>query len=248
MTEQKLEAVIISVNFADMLSITLPKNKRHFDNIIVITDEKDKETIKVCEKEGIDYHATGAFYHKGDKFNKGLAIDVGFRFLKHFNWVGTVDSDIILDDNFRERFLSFVNDAECSYSSRRYDVPTYQEWLEIEKNPELLKSKKLYRGIGYGNNFFFHWDSEVIKTLMRYYNGAPYPAMFDDAAVSDWTFRNFWSDWIYDPPLNDDPNQHFIEHNDHAEIPERLKELPFYAIHLGETGKNDTHRKTAKFG
>ena len=248
MRPQQLEAVIISVNFADMLSLTLPKNKRHFDNIVVITDENDRETVNVCRDENVNCYSTDAFYYKGAKLNKGLAINVGFKHLKYRSWIGNLDADIILDENFREKFDSFATDIECSYSSRRYDVPTYQEWLEIERNQELLKTKKLYRGIGYGNNFFFHYRSEVFQTLIDATKGLPYPCAFNNVATSDWIFRNFWSNWIYDPPLNDDPNQHAIEHNDHAERPDDLKELPFYAIHLGETGKNESGRATPKFG
>jgi hypothetical protein len=56
-----------------------------------------------------------------------------------------------------------------------------------------------------------------------------------------------WSDWIYDPPLNDSPDQHEILHNDRPVNPKKLQQLPFYCIHLGETGKNESSRLTPEF-
>lgn len=242
-----LEAVIISVNYSDFLEINLNKNVKHFDNIIVVTSEDDVITQELCKKYKTLCIKTNAFYLNNAKFNKGLAIDVGFSYLQHKDWVVNLDSDIILPDNFREIFLKEAKDIECSYSARRYDIQTYKEWIEVEKDPSKLNGKLLYRGIGYGNFFCFNYNSPTFQNLLKTTNGLPYPSWFPHVAESDWIFRNCWSDWIYDPQLNDDPNQHDITNNDRAKNPDKLKELSFKVIHLGQTGRNESSRITPKF-
>jgi Glycosyl transferase family 2 len=243
----KIEAVIICVNYSDFLEISLSKNKKHFDNIIVVTSLEDKTSEEICNKYKVKCVKTDAFYINNAKLNKGLAINVGFSFLEHKDWVVNLDADIILPDNFRNLFFNEAKDIECSYASRRYDIQTYKEWKEIEQNPDKLYNKLLYRGIGYGNFFCFNYKSLTFQNLLTKTNNLPYPYWFPNVAESDWIFRNYWSDWIFDPKLNDCPNQHNISNNDRPSIPEKLKQLSFHVIHLGETGKNESERITPKF-
>lgn len=243
----KIEAVIICVNYSDFLDITLDQNLKHFDQIIVITSEKDIGTYEICKKYNVTCVQTDAFYINGAKFNKGLAIDIGFAHSKYKDWIVNLDADIVLPENFRDKFLEEATDIECSYASRRYDIQTYEEWQEIKDDPNKLNNKLLYRGIGYGNFFCFNYKSQVFQDLIQKTNGLPYPSWFPHVAESDWIFRNAWSDWIYDPPLNDDPNQHNLQNNDRPINPNLLKELSFKVIHLGQTGRNESSRLTPEF-
>jgi hypothetical protein len=243
----KIEAIIICVNYSDFLEISLSKNTKYFDNIIVVTSLQDKITEEICHKYKVTCIKTDAFYIDNAKFNKGLAINVGFSFLEYKDWVINLDADIILPDNFRDLFFKEAVDIESSYAARRYDIPTYQEWEKVEKDISYLNNKLLYRGIGYGNFFCFNYQSSTFQSLLTKTSNLPYPYWFPHVAESDWIFRNAWSDWIYDPPLNDDPNQHNIQNNDRPINPNLLKELSFKVIHLGETGQNESSRLTSKF-
>lgn len=247
MSNHKIEAVIICVNYSDFLDITLNENLKHFDQIIVVTSKEDIDTQSICKKYNATCLETNAFYLNDAKFNKGMAIDVGFSYLKYKDWVINLDADIVLPDNFRDKFLEEASDIECSYASRRYDIQTYKEWEEVKIDKNKLKNKLLYRGIGYGNFFCFNYNSKIFQNLINTTNGFPYPNWFPHVAESDWIFRNRWSDWIYDPQLNDDPNQHDITNNDRAKNPDKLKELSFKVIHLGQTGRNESSRITPKF-
>lgn len=247
LTMLKTEAVIICVNYSDFLSITLPQNKKVIDRILVVTKDSDFETINLCKKLQVEYIVTDAFNYNGASFNKGLAINVGFSQLKLRDWIINLDADILLPDNFSETVSREMQNIECSYSCRRYDIPTFKEWLEVMQNRELIKTKKLYRGIGYGNFFCFNFNSSIFQKSIGEFKGLPYPYWFSHASESDWIFRNRWSDWIYDPPLNDNPHQHEIENRDRAEHPEFLKELSCQVIHLGETGRNALSRVTPEF-
>lgn len=244
----KIEAVVICVNYSDFLKITLSKNAHNFDHIVIITSHNDNEIEKITSSySNISLIKTDAFYYNGASFNKGLAIDVGFQSLKYKDWVVNLDADIVLPTNFKEKFLQEANDIECSYSAQRYNIETYEEWLEINKNILKLKNKLLYRGIGYGYFFCFNYKSKIFQHLLEITNGFPYPNWLPNVAESDWIFRNYWSDWVFDPPLTNDQNQHNINYNDKAQNPSKLKQLSFNVIHLGETGRNEKSRITPKW-
>ena len=59
-----LEGIIVCVNYSDFLAHTLPYNKTHFDNLIVVTDTKEnRQNIVLCycliydfEKIGLPKH------------------------------------------------------------------------------------------------------------------------------------------------------------------------------------------------
>jgi hypothetical protein len=249
--DRKIEAVIICVNYSDFLHLNLFKNLKHFDNIIVVTHENDYDTLKTIleysNSDRIKAITTDVFHQNGAKFNKGLAINIGFKELKYKDWVITLDSDIILPDNFRKQFLKFAQDIECSYSARRYDIQSYNEWLQIETNPSFLKGKRLFRGIGYGYFFCFNYNSKIFQKLLIETKGLPYPHWFAHGSESDWIFRNYWSDWVYDPPLDGSYEEHETQNKDRPKNEKKLKEFPFQVIHLGQTGVNATARLTPIF-
>ena len=55
----KIEGIIICVNYSDFLDITLDQNLKHFDQIIVVTDEKDIGTHEICKKYN---HSLNSWY------------------------------------------------------------------------------------------------------------------------------------------------------------------------------------------
>ena len=49
----KVEAVTVSIGFADFLKVTLPHNLPLFDRIVVVTSPDDVPTRELCRKLGI---------------------------------------------------------------------------------------------------------------------------------------------------------------------------------------------------
>jgi len=102
------KAILVTVSLfkGPELQATLKCNKDHVDRLIVLTEDSDKETNKVCNDTGVECHSTTGFRQHGrDTFNKGRAI----RWLQqelHADPANTgaivllVDSDICLPPNF----------------------------------------------------------------------------------------------------------------------------------------------------
>lgn len=244
-----LTAFTVSVNYSDFLAITLPKNKIHFDDYWIITSLEDEATVNLCKKLDIKCIQTDIFTYNGAVFNKGGAYNVALSIYKDNDWICILDSDIYLPDNFRQIFNEECNDIECLYSSQRIDFPKADDWREYLKDPSYIKKMRTYRGIGYGYLQIFNFRSMVVlhqlmKGFQQYVDVYP---QGPTAAEGDWIFRNYWSDWIFDPPLDNNPDLHEKPHNDRAANPKKLKNLPLKVFHLGETGQNDKGRKTEKW-
>ena len=241
----KITSIIAAVNYDDLLDITLTENKHNFDETIIITDTKDIKTQQLTKKHNVKCFVTDIFYINNNKFNRGMAYNAVLSELKHeLDWVLLMDADVVLEKDFKNLFFNLNPEKEYFYGCRRYDVQTYEEWIKIKENPELLKKYLLYRGIGYGYFQLFNFNSNVIKNFINNNNYIIYPP-YPTVTEGDWKFRNYWGDYIYEPCPPDQPLDHYAKETDHPT--KLLKELPFYAIHLGITGINEYSRKTQRF-
>ncbi len=119
----RLEAVTVSVDFDDMLDVTLAVNHPHLDTLIVVTSHEDKKTQAVCHKHGAICVQTDLFSKNGRKFNKGAAINAGFNYFQYFGFRLHIDSDIMLPDNFRRLLFNHHHLAtDTIYGADRVDV------------------------------------------------------------------------------------------------------------------------------
>ena len=94
------------MNHAHFLKHTLPLNSRKFDNVIVVTTPTDFETQKVALENKADIVTTDLFYKYEAPFNRGLAINEGFRASKYNDWIIHSDSDVIFPRGYEEVFSS----------------------------------------------------------------------------------------------------------------------------------------------
>ncbi len=90
-----LRALIVSVDFADMLDISLERNRHHFIDVIVVTSTKDDSTVDIARAHGAEVYKTDSFYEPGAVFNKWKALEEGLDFMGRYGWVCLLDVDII---------------------------------------------------------------------------------------------------------------------------------------------------------
>jgi len=119
----RLEVVITSVGFDDLLNITLGLNIGQFDTVIVVTSHEDKKTQAVAKKYGAICVQTDLFNKNGRSFNKGAAINAGFGRFQYHGWRCHMDSDIVLPNSFRRMLFNHTHlDKDCLYGMDRVDV------------------------------------------------------------------------------------------------------------------------------
>lgn len=91
-----LRAVIVSVEYTDLLSITLPYNRHHFDEVCIITSNLDAHNLReLCYREEAELFSTDAFYDDGAEFNKWKALEEGLDWYGREGWLCLMDADIL---------------------------------------------------------------------------------------------------------------------------------------------------------
>lgn len=92
----KPNCVIVCVDFADLLAVTLPKNRHHFESVVVVSTERDTDTNDVAYANNCLTYNTDAFYRNGADFNKFLTLEEGLDVLGRDGWICILDADILL--------------------------------------------------------------------------------------------------------------------------------------------------------
>jgi hypothetical protein len=90
-----MNAILVSVDFADLLSLSLPYNRRHFDRVVVVTHPRDLDTQQVCLENDAEVYLTDAFYRQGAHFNKWAALEHGLDWMGRSGWICLMDADIL---------------------------------------------------------------------------------------------------------------------------------------------------------
>lgn len=90
-----MNAIMVSVNYADLLAITLPYNRHHFDRVLVVTDSKDVETARIAGTNRAEVFVTDSFYAGGAVFNKWAALEEGLDVLGRRGWLCVMDADVL---------------------------------------------------------------------------------------------------------------------------------------------------------
>lgn len=182
-----LETVMVCVNYADFLSLTLPFNKKHFNNIVVVTDKDDYNTQDICNTHNVNCIKTDRLYEEGAKFNKGKAINDGISVLTRKEWVLITDADMIMPKDLRVKLENKKLDQNHIYGTSRLICPNYNEWLSyLEDESICLNWKHQKRRINIGVGFFqlVNSNNEIIKGHTNWYS-----EKFAHCARSD---RYFW--------------------------------------------------------
>ena len=120
------KTVMICVDFADILEQTLPRNRHHFQQLVVMTHPDDHATIAVCQRNDVECVLTEVFYERGAEFNKFAALEMGLDYVGRAGWILIMDCDIVLPNRIPD---SFVPTEGCLYTPRRRDLRAWQDGI-----------------------------------------------------------------------------------------------------------------------
>lgn len=91
-----LHAVMVSVDYSDILRITLPYNRQHFKQVTIITTPADASNVcPIAEANDARVLTTDLFYHAGARFNKFLALEWGLSQIGRKGWICNLDADVL---------------------------------------------------------------------------------------------------------------------------------------------------------
>lgn len=183
----RLESVIVSVGYGDYLKHTLPVNKGKLDRLVVVTEADDKDTQAVCAANGVTCVITTRHRSMGAPFNKGSAINDGWRALKPRGWLLILDADIVLPPDFRLRLNAMDLDRRNFWCAYRKHVPSYEAWKQYLADTGVATAFDVeYRNVCMGFFQLFHVSAPALA------GGKVYPENSRTAAYSDVWFLHNW--------------------------------------------------------
>lgn len=94
-----MRSLTVCVDYDDLLSLTLSRNLRHFEETLVVTSPTDDRTIRLAESmPKVRVYCTDAFYRRNAYFAKGAAIEEAFDVLGREGWIVIWDADIVMPE------------------------------------------------------------------------------------------------------------------------------------------------------
>lgn len=90
-----LRAIMVCVDYGDILGVTLPYNRHHFNEVCIVTTDRDKLTQVVAEQYGCQVYVTDAFYEGGAKFNKWKSLEQALDVYGRRGWMCLMDADVL---------------------------------------------------------------------------------------------------------------------------------------------------------
>ena len=229
---RKIEALVICVNYGDFLKITLPRNKKQIEDITVITDFNDKETIDICNQNDVDYILTDEFFRCSFPFVKSAGYTVGFNFLHYKDWILLIDADTILNENFGIYIKENITklNIECLYGCTGFLIEKYSDFLLIKNNKKKINNFDFFSKECIGNGYFqlFNFSKFKYNKIWEIY------PQTGDGKDEDELFRlKFGNNYQKDGKMIWD--REF----------QKIIDLP--VLHLGELGINHKGRKSRRF-
>jgi hypothetical protein len=181
-----MKAIIVCVDYGDLLAKTLRHALPHFERIVVVTSPEDHRTeqvvCQVANSPNVAILSTDAFYRHGAAFNKGLALEEGFDVLGRDGWLCTLDADIVLPP---EMPLAEMTPGNMYVPYRRMcrDPSTFGGQTDWSRWPHSLE-KRTNEFAGYC--CFFHADDPAL--------GEPpwYPIDRNNASVDSFFIYETW--------------------------------------------------------
>jgi hypothetical protein len=178
-----MRAVIVSVDYADILAVTLPYNRHHFDDVVVVTSTTDEQTAAVVLAADCHIVRTDVFYESGAKFNKFAAIEQALDDIGRTGWLCLMDADIL----FPKVLPKIDWEVGNIYSPRRRmqpdittPIPPESEWGAFQFGEP--SSRHLFAGY----TQIFHADDPVLQKR-------PWHRLnYDNASDGDTEFSKRW--------------------------------------------------------
>lgn len=128
----KPSAILVCVEFSDILAITLPRNSPHFERVVVVSSFADEYTPRVVAAvPNAELFQTNDFYLDDATFNKGRALNSGLELLPA-GWTCILDADIVLP---RKMNLAPAIPGNL-YTPRRRMLTDISRWHEVVDCPE----------------------------------------------------------------------------------------------------------------
>jgi len=186
-----VRGIVVSVQFDDLLAVTLHRNICHLEECLVVTSPQDLRTQELVKTiPHARCYVTDAFYRSGAAFNKGCALQEGLTELGQSGWILIWDADILFPNPMNLPKLEIGK----LYSPRRRILSDPTRWHHgFDWELAVPSHDKAFQG------YFqlFHADDPVLTNKLWY------SPMFNHAGGADGLFQSKWKEQDKIRPLFD---------------------------------------------
>lgn len=224
-----MRAIVVCVDFADILAITLPRNLHWFSQVVVVTSPKDEQTLHLLDHhirrydQKVRLYVTDSFYDDGAVFNKWKALEHGLDFMGRDGWLCLMDADVLWPENVPQQFYQQLRIGRLYTPQRRIlSNPASILWQDKAHLPE-------YKGLASSRSPT--WANLVVQSTPKQEREfAGYTQIFH--AHDPVLGRGPWHelDWRHAGGADSFFQDRWATHN--------KVRPPFEVIHLGEPGEN----------
>lgn len=116
----RITGLTVSVDYADLLSVGLPRWRDNLAEVVVVTSASDEATGKAARQANVKLFVTEAFYRGGATFDKAGAISEAFASLIYPDWVLLFDADIVPPNDLAARLRMAEPQPGKLYGAPRY--------------------------------------------------------------------------------------------------------------------------------
>jgi len=124
---RRLDAVLVCVDYSDLLQYTLPYNIAHFDRYVVVTTSYDAATQSLAGQYGARLVVSDRCHEQGDAFNKGKMLNDGLAALDAPDWIVFTDADIFLPPGLPTAVAAVAGQRQQLFGTRRRFLPAGDE-------------------------------------------------------------------------------------------------------------------------
>lgn len=152
-----MHAIAVSVNYTDMLAVTLPYNRHHFNQFTIVTSPTDAPNLKeIARKNDARIVSTDLFYADGATFNKWRALEWALDVIGRTGWLCLMDADVLWpkDANLctcpchSGGMIHFSSCCEPGHGLSRGKLytPLRRMWVSAPHNPLPIRSTDMMLG------------------------------------------------------------------------------------------------------
>lgn len=176
-----MRAILTCVEYGDYLSLTLPYNRHHFEDVMVVTTAEDTETQSIASRHNAQCFITDAFHRDGSFFNKWLALEEGLDAFGRHGILAIMDADIL----WPKRIIHQYDRGKLYTPFRRVCAHLKRGRVPLESSWPIYKLKPDKEWIGYTQ--IFHADDPHLPEPPWHETDWLYAAGADSTFQRNWT-------------------------------------------------------------
>lgn len=189
----RIVMVVVCVGYSSILRDVIVYNRDETDGIVVVTEDSDEGTKKLCREFNLVCHTSDKKHLNNAYFNKGAMINEGIAIAKKefkTSWILLSDADIILPYDFKKIWsVKILNPGTLYYAERihvkRQNLNRYMLSPEKIKNEELVLPHTNRYPWGYFQ--LFNLNAEALRFRKNFYSED-----YISAGYVDGEFLNLW--------------------------------------------------------